>query len=159
MFMVLDKKVMLTEEGLKKVQEELHYLKRVKRKEIAEKIRNAVTFGEIAENAEYNSVKNEQSFIEGRILALEKIIENYELIDKEENPDCVLLGSEVLIKDMKSKKECKYTILDYVESEPDCGKISISSPIGRALLGKKKGDLVEVRVPAGHIKYKILDIK
>ena len=157
--MMLDRKVMLTEEGLKKVQEELHYLKSVKRKDIAEKIRNAVTFGEIAENAEYNSVKNEQSFVEGRILALEKIIENYELIDKEENPDYVLLGSEVLIKDMKSKKECKYTILDYVESEPDCGKISISSPIGRALLGKKKGDLVEVRVPAGHIKYKILDIK
>jgi len=157
--MTLERKVMLTEEGLEKVQEELHYLKRVKRKEIAEKIRNAVTFGEIAENAEYNSVKNEQAFIEGRILALERIIENYELIDKEENPDCVLLGSEVLIKDMKSKKECKYTILDYVESEPDCGKISISSPIGRALLGKKKGDLVEVRVPAGQVKYKILDIK
>ena len=157
--MTLNGKVMLTEEGLKKVQEELHYLKGVKRKEIAEKIRNAVAFGEIAENAEYNDVKNEQSFIEGRILALEKIIENYELIDKEENPDCVLLGSEVLVKDMKSKKECKYTILDYVESEPDCGKISISSPIGRALLGKKKGDLVEVRVPAGHVKYKILDIK
>ena len=156
---MLDRKVMVTEEGLKKVQEELYYLKSVKRKEIAEKIRNAVTFGEIAENAEYNSVKNEQSFIEGRILALEKIIENYELIDKEENPDCVLLGSEVLIKDMTSKKEFKYTILDYVESEPDCGKISISSPIGRALLGKKKGDLVEVRVPAGHVKYKILDIK
>ena len=157
--MTLNGKVMLTEEGLKKVQEELHYLKGVKRKEIAEKIRNAVAFGEISENAEYNDVKNEQSFIEGRVLALEKIIENYELIDKEENPDCVLLGSEVLIKDMKSKKECKYTILDYVESEPDCGKISISSPIGRALLGKKKGDLVEVRVPAGHVKYKILDIK
>jgi len=157
--MTLDRKVMLTEEGLKKVQEELHYLKRVKRKEIAEKIRNAVAFGEIAENAEYNVAKNEQSFIEGRILALEKIIENYELIDKEENPDCVLLGSEVLVKDTKNKKEFKYTILDYVESEPDCGKISISSPIGRALLGKKKGDLVEVRVPAGHIKYKILDIK
>jgi len=157
--MPLDRKVMLTEEGLKKVQEELHYLKGVKRKEIAEKIRNAVAFGEIAENAEYNDVKNEQSFIEGRILALEKIIENYEVIDKEENPDCVLLGSEVLIKDMKSKKEFKYTILDYVESEPDCGKISISSPIGRALLGKKKGDLVEIRVPAGHVKYKILDIK
>ncbi|OGD15558.1 transcription elongation factor GreA [Candidatus Atribacteria bacterium RBG_19FT_COMBO_35_14] len=157
--MTLDRKVMLTEEGLKKVQEELNYLKRVKRTEIAEKIRNAVTFGEIAENAEYNSVKNEQSFIEGRILALEKITENYELIDKEENPDCVLLGSDVLVKDMKNKKEYKYTILDYVESEPDCGKISISSPIGRALLGKKKGDLVEVRVPAGQIKYKIIDIK
>jgi len=157
--MVLDKKVMLTEEGLKKVQEELHYLKGVERKEIAEKIRNAVTFGEIAENAEYNAAKNEQSFIEGRILALERIMENYELIDKEENPDCVSLGSEVLLKDMKNKKESKYTILDYVESEPDCGKISISSPIGKALLGKKKGDLVEVRVPAGYIKYKILDIK
>ncbi|MCG2820380.1 MAG: transcription elongation factor GreA [Candidatus Atribacteria bacterium] len=157
--MTPERKVMLTEEGLEKVQEELHYLKRVKRTEIAEKIRNAVTFGEIAENAEYNSVKNEQAFIEGRILALERIIENYELIDKEENPDCVLLGSDVLVKDTKNKKEYKYTILDYVESEPDCGKISISSPIGRALLGKKKGDLVEVRVPAGHIKYKILDIK
>jgi len=157
--MTLDKKVMLTEEGLKKVQEELHYLKRVKRKEIAEKIRNAVTFGEISENAEYSAAKNEQAFIEGRVLALEKIIENYELIDKEENPDCVLLGSEVLVKNIKNKKECKYTILDYVESEPDCGKISISSPIGKALLGKRKGDIVEVRVPAGHIKYKVLDIK
>ena len=157
--MPLDKKVMLTEEGLKKVQEELHYLKRVKRREIAEKIRNAVTFGEISENAEYNAAKNEQAFIEGRVLALEKIIENYELIDKEENPDCVLLGSEVLIKDMKNKKECKYTILDYVESEPDCGKISISSPIGKALLGKKKGDIVKVRVPAGHLEYKILNIE
>ncbi len=157
--MTLDKKVMLTEEGLKKVQEELHYLKRVKRKEIAEKIRNAVTFGEIAENAEYNVAKNEQAFIEGRILALEKIIENYELIDKEENPDCVLLGSEVLIKDLENKRECKYTILDYVESEPDCGKISISSPIGKALLGKKKGDIVNIRIPAGHLEYKILDIK
>lgn len=157
--MILDRKVMLTEEGLHKVQEELHYLKRVKRKEIAEKIRNAVTFGEISENAEYNAAKNEQAFIEGRVLALEKIIENYELIDKEENPDCVLLGSEVLIKDMKNKKECKYTILDYVESEPDCGKISISSPIGKALLGKKKNDIVEIRVPAGHVRYKILEIK
>lgn len=157
--MTLDKKVMLTEKGLEKVQEELHYLKRVKRKEIAEKIRNAVTFGEISENAEYNAAKNEQAFIEGRVLALERIIENYELIDKEENPDCVLLGSEVLIKDMKNKKECKYTILDYVESEPDCGKISISSPIGKALLGKKKGDIVKIRVPAGHLEYKILDIE
>jgi len=157
--MTLNGKVMLTEEGLKKVQEELNYLKRVKRKEIAEKIRNAVTFGEIAENAEYSAAKNEQAFVEGRILALEKIIENYELIDKEENPDCVLLGSEVLIKDMKNKKKCKYTILDYVESEPDCGKISVSSPIGKALLGKKKGDIVKIRVPAGHLEYKILDIE
>ncbi len=156
---MLDKKVMLTEEGLKKVEKELRYLKTVKRKEIAEKIRNAVTFGEIAENAEYNAAKNEQAFIEGRVLALERIIENYELIDKEENPDYVSLGSEVLVEDLKSKKEIKYIILDYVESEPDCGKISISSPIGKAILGKKKDDIVEIRVPAGSLKYKILDIK
>ena len=76
------KKIMLTEEGLEKVEEELHYLKKVKRKEIAEKIRSAVSFGEIAENAEYNAAKNEQAFIEGRILALKKIMENYELIDR-----------------------------------------------------------------------------
>jgi len=157
---MLDKKVMLTEEGLKKVVEELRYLKRVKRKEIAEKIRNAVTFGEIAENAEYNAAKNDQAFIEGRILALERIIENYELIDNEKkDPNCVSLGSEVLVEDLKSKKKSRYIILDYVESEPDCGKISISSPIGKAILGRKKGDVVEIRVPAGNLKYKILDIK
>jgi transcription elongation factor GreA len=154
------KKIMLTEEGLEKVKEELHYLKKVKRKEIAEKIRNAVSFGEIAENAEYNAAKNEQAFIEGRILALEKIMENYELIDKSKGDlNCVSLGSEVLIKRLQDKKEYKYTILDYVESEPDCGKISISSPIGKALLGKNKGDVIEIRVPAGSFKYKILDIK
>jgi len=156
---MFDKKVMLTEEGLKKVEEELSYLKRIKRKEIAEKIRNAVSFGEIAENAEFNSVKNEQAFIEGRIFTLEKIIENYELIDKEENPRYVSLGSEVFVEDLESKKKITYIILDFVESEPDCGKISISSPIGKTILGRKKGDIVEIRVPAGNLKYKILDIK
>lgn len=158
--MMLDKKVMLTKEGLKKVEEELYYLKTVKRKDIAEKIRNAVTFGEIAENAEYSAAKNEQAFIEGRILTLIKIIENYELID-EENKDLnfVSLGSEVIVKDLKNNQKITYIILDYVESEPDLGKISTSSPIGKALLGKKKGDIVEIRVPAGYLKYKILDIK
>ncbi|GAB4113057.1 MAG: transcription elongation factor GreA [Candidatus Caldatribacteriota bacterium] len=156
---MFEKKVMLTEEGLKKVEEELRYLKTVKRKEIAEKIRNAVTFGEIAENAEYNSAKNEQAFIEGRILTLEKIIENYELIDKEKNLDYVSLGSEVLVEDLDNHKKIKYIILDYVESEPDCGKISISSPIGKGLLGKKKGEVAEIRVPAGVLRFKILEIK
>ncbi len=156
---MIEKKVMLTKEGLKKVEEELYYLKTVKRKEIAEKIRNAVSFGEIAENAEYNSAKNEQAFIEGRILTLEKIIENYELIDKEKNLDYVSLGSEVLVEDLDTHKKVKYTILDYVESEPDCGKISISSPIGKGIFGKKKGEVVEIRVPAGILRFKILEIK
>ncbi len=156
---MLEKKVMLTKEGLKRIEEELRYLKTVKRKEIAEKIRNAVTFGEIAENAEYESAKNEQAFIEGRILTLEKILENYELIDKEENLDYVSLGSEVLVEDLDTHEKIKYIILDYVESEPEFGKISISSPIGKGLLGKKKGEIAEIRVPAGHLKYKILEIK
>ncbi|MCJ7789951.1 MAG: transcription elongation factor GreA, partial [Candidatus Atribacteria bacterium] len=113
--MMLDKKVMLTKEGLKKVEEELYYLKTVQRKDIAEKIRNAVTFGEIAENAEFNAAKNEQAFIEGRILTLIKIIENYELID-EENKDLnfVSLGSEVIVKDLKNNHKITYIILDYV---------------------------------------------
>jgi len=157
---MFDKKVMLTKEGLKKVEEELHHLKRIKRKEIAEKIRNAVSFGEISENAEYSSAKNEQAFIEGRIFALERIIENYELIDEnKKNFDFVSLGSEVSIEDLKLKKKIKFIILDYVEAEPDFGKISIASPIGKALLGKKKGDIVEIRVPAGQLKFKVLDIK
>ncbi|GAH82743.1 unnamed protein product, partial [marine sediment metagenome] len=88
------------------------------------------------------------------------LIEHYVLIDNEKkDPNCVSLGSEVLVEDLKSKKKIRYIILDYVESEPDCGKISISSPIGKAILGKKKGDVVEIRVPAGNLKYKILDIK
>ena len=99
---MFDKKVMLTKEGLKKVEEELHHLKRVQRKEIAEKIRNAVSFGEISENAEYNAAKNEQAFIEGRIFTLERIIENYELIDEsKKNFDFVSLGSEVFVEDLK----------------------------------------------------------
>jgi len=157
---MLDKKVMLTKEGLKKVEDELSQLKRVKRKEIAEKIRSAVSFGEIAENAEYNAAKNEQAFIEGRIFTLERIIENYELIDEsKKNSEFISLGSEVYVKDLKLNKDIRFIILDYVEAEPDFGKISISSPIGKALLGKKKGDIVEVRVPAGQLKFQVLDIK
>ena len=91
--------------------------------------------------------------------ALEKILENYELIDKEENLDYVSLGSEVLVEDLDTHEKIKYIILDYVESEPEFGKISISSPIGKGLLGKKKGEIAEIRVPAGHLKYKILEIK
>lgn len=151
---------MLTKEGLKKVEDELSQLKRVKRKEIAEKIRSAVSFGEIAENAEYNAAKNEQAFIEGRIFTLERIIENYELIDEsKKNSEFISLGSEVYVKDLKLNKDIRFIILDYVEAEPDFGKISISSPIGKALLGKKKGDIVEVRVPAGQLKFQVLDIK
>ena len=155
-----DRKVMLTEQGLEKIKKELHELKTVKRKEIAEKISSAVAFGEIAENAEYRAAKNEQAFIEGRILTLEKIIENCELIDKSKNDNhFVSPGSEIIVEDLKKKEKITYTLVDYVESDPGSGKISIASPIGKAVLGKKVGEKVKIRVPAGNIQYKILEIK
>lgn len=155
-----DRKIMLTEEGLQKVKEELAELKTIKRKEIAEKISHAVAFGEIAENAEYRAAKNEQAFIEGRILTLEKIIENCEIIDKSKNSSAfVAPGSEIVVEDLKKKELVNYTLVDYIESDPGSGKISISSPIGKAVLGKKVGDKVKIRVPAGSIQYKILNIK
>ncbi len=151
---------MLTEEGLEKLKKELYELKTVKRKEIAEKISNAVAFGEIAENAEYRAAKNEQAFIEGRILTLEKIIENCEIIDKSKNDNTyVSPGSEVVVEDLKKKEKITYILVDYIESDPGSGKISIVSPIGKALLGKKVGDKVNIRVPAGNLHYKILEIK
>jgi len=150
---------MLTEEGLERIKEELHELKTVKRKEIAEKISSAVAFGEISENAEYRTAKNEQAFIEGRILTLEKIIENCELIDRSKNDNTyVAPGSEIIVEDLKKKEQIKYILVDYIESDPASGKISIASPIGKAVLGKKVGDKVKIRVPAGSIQYKIVDI-
>ncbi|MFW6148847.1 MAG: transcription elongation factor GreA [Atribacterota bacterium] len=155
-----DRKIMLTEEGLEKIKKELHELKTVKRKEIAEKISNAVAFGEIAENAEYRAAKNEQAFIEGRILTLEKVIENYELIDRSKNDHTVVSpGSKIIVEDLKKKEKLEYTLVDYVESDPSSGKISIASPIGKSILGKKVGDKLKIRVPAGNLNYKILEIK
>ncbi len=155
-----DRKFMLTEEGLEKIKKELHELKTVKRKEIAEKISSAVAFGEISENAEYRAAKNDQAFIEGRILTLEKIIENCELIDKSKNDNTfVSPGSEIVVEDLKKKEKITYTLVDYIESDPASGKISIASPIGKSMLGKKAGDKVKIRVPAGNIHYKILEIK
>jgi transcription elongation factor GreA len=155
-----DRKIMLTEEGLEKLKAELHELKTVKRKEIAEKISHAVAFGEIAENAEYRAAKNEQAFIEGRILTLEKVIENCELIDNSKNDHTVVSpGSQIVVEDLKKKEKIEYTLVDYIESDPSSGKISIASPIGKSVLGKKVGDKVKIRVPAGSLHYKILEIK
>jgi len=155
-----DRKFMLTEEGLEKIKTELRELKSVKRKEIAEKISHAVAFGEISENAEYRSAKNEQAFIEGRILTLEKIIENYELIDRSKNDHTLVSpGSKIVVEDLKKKEKIEFTLVDYVESDPASGKISIDSPIGKSVLGKKAGDKVKIRVPAGNLHYKILEIK
>jgi transcription elongation factor GreA len=156
---MIEKDVMLTVNGLKKLEAELEQLKSVKRREVAERIKQAIEFGDISENSEYEDAKNEQAFIEGRILTLEKMLRNAKIID-DENLDTKLvsIGSTVMLKDLESNEEVKYTIVGSVEADPSANKISNVSPVGKAILGQPKGIVVEVNVPAGHLKYQIMDI-
>lgn len=154
-----EKDVFLTFEGLKKLEEELEKLKTVRRKEVAERIKQALAFGDISENSEYDEAKNEQAQLEERIAKLESMLRNAKLIDDEEiSTDVVTLGSKVVVKDLEYDEEMEYTIVGSAEADPFNGKISNESPVGSALLGKKKGDIVEVQVPDGSIKYEIISI-
>ncbi len=154
-----EKEVILTVAGLKKLEEELERHKTVKRREVAERIRQAIEFGDISENSEYEDAKNEQAFIEGRILTLEKMLRNAKIIDSEDvNVESVGVGSTVRLKDLDEGDEVEYTIVGSIESDPKLRRISNESPVGRALLGKSVGDTVEINVPAGVIKYQITDI-
>ncbi|QGG48777.1 transcription elongation factor GreA [Heliorestis convoluta] len=155
-----DKQVILTPEGLKKLEEELEFLKSTKRGQVAERIKQAIDYGDISENSEYEDAKNEQAFVEGRIITLEKMIRNAKLIDEAEiQTDVVTVGSKVLLKDLDDNSEFEYTIVGSAEADPSQSKISNESPVGKAVLGKNKGETVEVQVPMGKIKYQILDIK
>ncbi|MFZ5595678.1 MAG: transcription elongation factor GreA [Bacillota bacterium] len=154
-----EKEVLLTVEGLKKLEEELERYKSVKRRDVAERIKQAIEFGDISENSEYEDAKNEQAWIEGRILTLEKMLRNAKIIDDENiGTDEVTLGSTVVLRDLEYEDEVKYTIVGSMEADPANSKISNESPVGKAILGKTKGDVVEVNVPAGVLKYKIVDI-
>ena len=154
-----EKEVILTVAGLRNLEEELEQLKSVRRREIAARIKQAIEFGDISENSEYEDAKNEQAFIEGRILTLEKMLRNAKIID-DENIDIeeVHIGSRVLLKDLEFGDEFEYTIVGSVEADPGASKISNESPVGKAILGKPKGSVVEVNVPAGMLKYEIVDI-
>jgi len=153
------KEVVLTQEGLKKMEEELEYLKSVKRREIAARIKQAIDFGDISENSEYDEAKNEQAFVEGRIALLEEKLRNVKLIDEVDiSTDVVGIGSKIKLKDLDTNEEFEFTIVGSAEADPIKNKISNESPVGRALLGKGKGAIVEVAVPAGTIRYQILDI-
>ena len=155
-----DKEVILTPSGLKKLEEELEHLKTVKRREVAERIKIAIGYGDISENSEYEDAKNEQAFIEGRIITLEKMLRNAKIINDEEVvTDVVSIGSTVKLKDLEFDEEVEYTIVGSAESDPTENMISNESPVGKALLGKQIGATIEVNVPAGVIKYEILDIK
>lgn len=157
-----DKVTLLTKEGLEKLKEELNYLKEVKRKEVAERLKEAISYGDLSENAEYEEAKNEQAFVEGRILELEEKIKYVKIIDDKSKKGAVVqLGSKVLIKNLssKSKLEEEFTIVGSTEADPVNHKISNVSPVGKALLEKRSGDAVKISAPAGVMEYKILRVK
>lgn len=155
-----EKEVILTLDGLKKLELELEQQKSVKRREVAERIKQAIEFGDISENSEYEDAKNEQAFIEGRILTLEKMLRNARVIDDVDiHTDVVSIGSTVLLKDLEFSEEIEYTIVGSAEADPAENKISNESPVGRAILGQTRGSTVEVSVPVGLLKYQILNIR
>ncbi|WP_422659047.1 transcription elongation factor GreA [Paenibacillus sp. EC2-1] len=155
-----DKEVILTQDGLKKLEDELENLKSVKRREVAERIKVAIGYGDISENSEYEDAKNEQAFIEGRIITLEKMLRNARIINNDDiNTDVVGVGNTVIVEDMEFGDTMEYTIVGSAESDPLNNKISNESPVGKAIIGKAKGSVVDVNVPAGVIQYKIVEIK
>lgn len=154
------KEVILTYEGLKKLEEELEQLRGPKRMEIKERIKVALSFGDISENSEYDEAKNEQAYVEGRIVQLETMLKNARVIDEEDvSTDKVTIGSKVCLLDMEYNDEIVYSIVGSTEADPAQFKISNESPVGAALMHKKKGNVVEVAVPDGILKFKILKIE
>lgn len=157
--MMEEKKTLLTYSGLKQYQEELENLKSVKRKEIADKLKVAREQGDLSENAEYDAAKDEQSDNEKRILELEQLLKNVEVItDDDVESDKVSVGSKVVVRDMEYKEDLEYVIVGTQEADSLEGKISNESPLGMALMGAKKGQTITVDTPSGQIKYKILSV-
>ncbi len=153
------KEIFVTEEGLKKLEEELEFLKTVRRKEITEMIKTAKSFGDLSENSEYDEAKNEQAITEARIAELEEQLKNVSLVDASALAnDVVRVGLSVKIKDMADNSTAEYRIVGVTEADPFEGLISDESPIGKALLGKKVNSVVEVEIPLGTVKYKIMKI-
>jgi transcription elongation factor GreA len=154
------KEVILTSEGYEKLKQEIEYLSTEKRREVADRIRIAREFGDIAENAEYDDAKNEQAMVEHRIAQLEERLLAARVIGKGDvKKDVVSVGSKVKLRDIDAKKTFEYHIVGSAEANPDENKLSNESPVGKAILGKKKGEVVEVAAPRGSFKYKILEIK
>ena len=153
------KQIVLTYEGLEKLENELEYLKTEKRKDIAEKIKQALAFGDLSENSEYDEAKNEQAQVEVRIVQLENMLKNAKVIDEEDiNTDIVSIGSKVKVLDMEFDEEVEYLLVGSTEADPSNSKISNESPVGSALFGQKVGSVVDVQVPSGIIKFKIIGI-
>lgn len=154
-----EKEVLLTPEGLQKLEEELEYLKRVRRREVAARIKQALEFGDISENSEYDDAKNEQAFVEGRILQLEKILSSARLVSGNNKTDVITVGSRVRLRDLDSGQEVEYSIVGSAEADPAQFRISNESPVGRALVGQRAGQEVTIQVPAGTLRYKVLAVE
>ena len=151
--------LMVTPQGYQKLRDELERLKTVQRKEVANRIREAKQFGELIDNSEYEEAKSEQAYVEGRILELQRLLQNAIVVGPSEGPaDQVRLGSLVKLKD-KSGKKLEYMIVGPVEADPGNHRISYQSPVGQALVGRAKGDKVTVTTPRGTVSYTIVDIK
>ena len=154
-----DKQHVLTTEGLKKLQDELEELKSVKRREIADKIKVALSFGDLQENSEYDEAKNEQGIIEARIAEIEATLQNVKVLDSSDlSTEHVGVGNRVVLKDLETGDETEYHIVGSKEVDMRKKKISDESPVGKACIGRAKGDIVEVEAPVGILKFEILDI-
>jgi transcription elongation factor GreA len=157
---VIVKDVILTPEGYERLKLEIEHLSTEKRREVAERIKTAREFGDIAENAEYDDAKNEQAMLEHRIAQLEERLLSARVITKKEiAKDVVSIGSHVRLKDMDANETIEYHIVGSAEADPMEHKLSNESPVGKAIMGKKKGEVVEVAAPRGSLKFKILEIK
>ena len=154
------KEVILTPEGYEKLKQEIEFLQTEKRREVAERIRVAREFGDIAENAEYDDAKNEQAMLEHKIAQLEDRLAHARVIDTDDvDTSVVSVGSVVRLRDVDAKQTVEYHIVGSAEANPAEQKLSNESPVGKAIMGKKKGEVVEVAAPRGSLKFKILEIK
>ncbi|NCB42487.1 MAG: transcription elongation factor GreA [Clostridia bacterium] len=152
--------ILMTKEGYDKIFQEHEHLVSVKRGEVAERIKEAISYGDISENAEYDSAKNEQAELEDRILKLENMMRKGKIISEDQlTGDHVNLGLSVVVKDKKTKEKFTYVIVGGTEADPFTGRISNESPVGKALLGKSVGDKVEIHTEMGNLSYEILEIK
>jgi len=154
------KDVLLTPEGMEKLKDELQSLRTDKRREVAERIAHAREFGDISENSEYDDAKNEQAMVEQKIAQLEERLNRARVIDKKDVPKGVVaVGTRVRLRDLDAKQTVEYVIVGSAEANPREQKLSNESPVGRAIMGKKKGETVDVAAPRGSLKYKIMDVK
>jgi transcription elongation factor GreA len=154
------KEVILTPEGFEKLKDEIEYLSVDRRRDIADRIRTAREFGDIAENAEYDAAKNEQAHLEARIAMLEERLANARVVTKKEiKSGEVSIGTKVRLRDVKAGKTVEYHIVGSAEADPAANKLSNESPVGKAIMGHKKGETVEVAAPRGKMTFKIMDIK